>query len=142
MSSARPLVISLAFVLVACGSLPDTRDLTITDFDMSTTAPGGDGGISCGTSDCLIGGDFVCCLDGALRYCAPAAACSAPPAWCDGPEDCPGAACCQPTGTMTLVCRTQCTGTLVCHGDGDCPATQPRCCPGLANGYGGCASAC
>jgi hypothetical protein len=133
----------LALAGAGCGGLPDAGDAGLPpDFDMTTTLPGGDGGIACGSSDCLVGNELVCCLDNALRYCAPAGACSAPPAWCDGPEDCPGAACCQPNGTMMLVCRVQCAGTVVCHGDGDCPATQPRCCPGLANGYGGCASSC
>jgi hypothetical protein len=142
MSSPRALVFLVALALVACGSPLDTRDLTVADFDMSTTAPGGDGGVTCGNSECLIGADNVCCLDSAIRYCAPLGACSATPVFCDGPEDCPGAVCCQPTGTMTLVCRTQCAGTVVCHGDADCPAAQLRCCQGRLNGYGGCASAC
>ena len=138
----RSLLVLCLFI-AACGDALDTRDLDVIDFDMSTSAPGGDGGIGCGTSECLIGGDLVCCIDGTVRYCAPASACTAgAPVYCDGPEDCPGAACCQPSGAMTLVCRTQCAGTTICHDDRDCPAALPRCCPDTASGYGGCATGC
>ena len=132
----------VALVLAGCGNAPDLRDLGV-PVDAATVAPGGDGGIGCGASDCLIGGDEVCCVEPALRYCAPASACSSGvPAYCDGPEDCAGAVCCLPTNTMQVVCRTQCDGVTVCHVDGDCPASAPHCCPELASGYGGCATGC
>jgi hypothetical protein len=143
MSSARALALAFAVVVVACGSPSGMPDATVLDLDMATTMPGGDGGISCGASECLIGGDLVCCVDNALRYCSPVGACSSgTPIYCDGPEDCPGAVCCQPTGEQSLVCRVQCAGSTICHGDGDCPASAPRCCPGKANGYGSCAASC
>jgi hypothetical protein len=140
--SLRALVVVLG--LAACGNPLDTSDANPPDFDMSMTMPGGDGGIVCGTSDCLLGADLVCCLDGALRYCAPVGACSSgTPIYCDGPEDCPGAVCCQPMGAQSIECRVQCSGSVICHGDGYCPASAPHCCDGKASGgYGSCAPAC
>jgi hypothetical protein len=136
-------LVALAVLLVACGSPDMTRDLALLDFDMATTMPGGDGGIACGPGDCLIGGDQVCCLDNALRYCAPASACSTGiPVYCDGPEDCPGAVCCQPPAMTAIVCITQCNGTVLCHSDGDCPSAQPRCCPDRVQGFAACATGC
>lgn len=129
---------------VGCGaSSDDMRDLGAASDDFATVAPSGDGGVTCGASDCLLGNDNVCCVETAESYCAPSNACSSGiPIYCDGPEDCGGGACCQPMDTMSLVCRAQCDGAVICHGDGDCPAAAPRCCPDRVLGYSACETAC
>jgi hypothetical protein len=67
---------------------------------------------------------------------------------CDGPEDCPaaGQGCCATSGSKVLgsVCATCSPGApTFCHGDCDCAADVPRCCPypDLPQ-YGRCQATC
>lgn len=143
--NARATVTLLACALAfgACDNGAATPDLAAGTFDLATATFSSDGGIACGPSECGLGGEDVCCVESATRYCAPASACSSgTPAYCDGPEDCTGADCCLPAGSNAIVCRQQCDGAILCHGDGDCPSAQPRCCPDATTGYGVCSSAC
>ncbi len=126
--------------LTACDEESAVSDLATAIADLRVEAV--DGGINCGSAICALGATaVVCCLEADHSFCAPPSACSAGlPAYCDGPEDCAGGVCCH-FGPSLISCSMQCTGDVVCHVDGDCPQSSPRCCATPA-GYRACAAAC
>ena len=78
-------------------------------------------------------GEAACALEGASCcvpgfavedvVCEPSPTCTAGArAGCDGPEDCDGRSCCVDIGTGTTSCGDSCSGSVVCHESGDCPA--------------------
>jgi hypothetical protein len=144
MGRLSPLAVLLAAsLLTACDAESPSPDFSATPADLTTTLF--DGGIGCGTIQCPLTSTSasVCCILPSGEYCAPAEACSAGiPAYCDGPEDCFGATCCQVSGLIS--CTTQCQGATLCHIDQDCPPASPRCCGNVADagGFRACAASC
>ncbi len=145
------LVPALAFLslahLPACGDdearVIDARSSSI-DGGVIDAAPGGpdaaEYGVRCGPQQelCVPGTSQGCCddPDGGVA-CEPAfGLCLGPLTSCDGPEDCdnPGDLCCDfgfgPGCSEPSNCATDNGGTVVCHGDGQCPDSAPSCCAG------------
>jgi hypothetical protein len=133
------------WVLTACDESAVAPDLSAPPADLATTIF--DGGIGCGNAQCPLTSNAVsvCCIQPPTEFCAPPMACSAGiPAYCDGPEDCFGATCCQFGPSAVISCTTQCTGAILCHVDDDCPAATPHCCGSVvdAGGFRACAVTC
>jgi hypothetical protein len=159
MARGRLLAWSLV-LLAACGGndeqLPssidasagaiDARPIDAREVDAGVPLDAAEVGVRCGPEEdlCVPGTSQGCCEhpDGGVG-CEPSAGlCLGRLTSCDGPEDCdnPGLRCCElgfgPSCTEPSNCTSETGGTVVCHGDGDCPAGSPACCDGL------CAAAC
>ncbi len=107
--------------------------------DPSTLKPpaaGQGNGVACGGAMCAAGqkcgtdqthGSFQPkCVASNAAYPAASALIS-----CDGPEDCPGQACCIESLSQISGCQASCAGgtfAQLCHTQGDCAAGQ-MCCP-------------
>jgi hypothetical protein len=89
--------------------------------------------VVCGVKTCDRRRGEICCYDGSQRRCAPDGQCPAYAEQCDGPEDCPQAACCQSYDDkvhgLACVAASSCPGQIVCRRDQDCPTGQ-ACCDG------------
>ena len=107
--------------------------------DPSTLKPpaaGQGNGVMCAANTCAAG--TKCCTDQTHGVFAPKCAPSATPCLaasaqisCDGPEDCPGQACCVETLSQISGCQASCDGNTLaklCHAAGDCGAGE-MCCP-------------
>ncbi len=141
------LVLACALSAACDDGVGTARDLSF-PFDLQLpSATGSDGGIGCAAAACSLAEGAICCWEPTSSYCAPQEACSTGiVAACDGPEDCAGDVCCQSGGSAAspVLCQTQCSGTIICHDDGDCPTASPHCCVTVAGptGYHGCAIQC
>lgn len=147
------------FLLVACG---DDGNKPI---DASTTGDGtpngDDGGMidapsgsidaptstavgpACGGTTCTNTAED-CCI-GQAEVCKPAGTCPSQGFACDGPEDCASGKCCYGNGgNGGSECSTATNCQIACHGDANCPAAAPKCCPKMFTpiGYGVCQAQC
>jgi hypothetical protein len=90
-------------------------------------APRAGDGVRCigAPADCAAG--EVCCSTPVETRCQAASMpCTGPAIACDGPEDCPGQACCG-TGPGTS-CAATCPADRICHETSECGAGE-SCCP-------------
>ncbi len=87
-----------------------------------------------GVDDCCLAGNPVCVATGT---------CPSQGFACDGPEDCPGGACCYGNGgTGGSLCKASCS-SIACHVDMNCPSATPKCCPKMFTpGYDVCQTQC
>ena len=128
--------IALGTQRIGCGGapvLPDPSDASA----LKAPAAGQGDGVKCGGGGGCASG-MKCCTDqthGSFnpRCVAAGATCLAASAQlsCDGPEDCPGQACCIERVSQISGCQASCeSGTYVrmCHAAGDCVGGQ-SCCP-------------
>jgi hypothetical protein len=102
--------------------------------------------VACGGATCHPSQGEVCCVSMMLGMsCKPASACVglAAPAYCDGPEDCPGGQhCCVGFPSGAKCNATACSGTSqeLCNFDQDCATQHCTPCkgPGSSLVYGLC----
>jgi hypothetical protein len=104
---------------------------------MPGTDAGMSGGVDCGGMTC--GASEICCVTlgggSAMPTCTTEAACMGATVTCDGPEDCPGQACCvMRTGMSGSVeCGPSDCMLRACRSVADCPMGS-MCCPFMGTG--------
>ncbi len=92
--------------------------------------PVSDGMAFCGPTSCDPA-STACCLGQGGAECAAAPSGCDLIIRCDGPEDCPGGACCvMPSDSNAqLACASSCEMMpTICHAAEDCPSDRPICC--------------
>jgi hypothetical protein len=111
----------------------------------SDDGPQGSMGVACGNQGTCDPDDQCCVSFGGSDFdCDPAGnTCLGWIATCDGPEDCPGGACCSDNGMAS--CGDAGCNAHVCLSDDGCSGATPKCCfvitgnPwGICNPSGGC----